>query len=260
MRIALGVEYDGTSFCGWQVQQGVRTVQACVEQALSRVADHRVQVSCAGRTDAGVHATGQVVHFDTVARRSMRSWVLGTNVNLPRDVCVQWAVPVSEAFHARFSARTRRYHYLIATRTARPALKCSRVWWVHRSLNEKRMASATTYLKGEHDFSSFRALACQAKDPVRTVKRLDVSRHGKYFLIDIEANGFLHHMVRNIVGVLIAVGSGEQPPEWVRDVLAARDRRAGAVTAPAQGLYLVAVSYPEQFGLPEPEPEFGFFL
>ncbi|MEW6353314.1 MAG: tRNA pseudouridine(38-40) synthase TruA [Pseudomonadota bacterium] len=252
MRVALGVEYNGTSFCGWQTQDGARTVQACVEQALTRVADHPVKVIAAGRTDAAVHAAGQVVHFDTTAVRSERSWVFGANTHLPHDVSVLWACPVSEDFHARFSARARHYRYVILNRAVRPALLNARVSWYYRPLDAARMSAAAAYLLGEHDFSSYRALACQAKSPVRTVHRLDVTRHGELVVIDIAANAFLHHMVRNIAGVLMSIGSGEHEPVWAREVLEARDRTLGGVTAPPQGLTLMAVEYPEAFGLPQP--------
>lgn len=258
MRIAFGVEYDGTDFYGWQRQQGKRTVQECVEKALSAVADQPVGVTCAGRTDAGVHATAQVIHIDTEVRRTMRSWTLGGNSNLPRDVSVLWAQPVDEAFHARFSAQRRRYRYVILNRMVRPGLHRNRVCWIHRPLDERRMAAAAAHLLGEHDFSSFRAVACQAKHPVRTLYRLSVMRKGDYVVLDAEANGFLHHMVRNIAGVLIAIGEGEREPGWTREVLEARDRALGGVTAPPYGLYFIGVRYPEHFGIPEPSsgPEF----
>lgn len=259
MRIALGVEYDGAGFSGWQRQQGVRTVQECVEQALSAVAAHPVEVLCAGRTDAGVHATGQVIHLDTGAQRAMRSWVLGANSNLPRDVSILWAQPVDESFHARFSARRRRYRYVILNRMVRPGLQRNRATWVHRPLDERRMAEAAVHLLGEHDFSSFRAVACQAKHPVRTLYRLDVTRREQFVVLDVEANGFLHHMVRNIAGVLIAIGVGDQAPDWAREVLEARDRTLGGVTAPADGLYFVEVRYPETFGIPPSGPDNEFW-
>lgn len=250
MRIALGVEYDGSGFCGWQTQTGVRTVQACLEHALSNVAAEPVQLVCAGRTDAGVHGVGQVVHFDTNAERTPRSWILGTNSNLDHDVTVRWAQVVPDGFHARFSARRRHYRYLIANRMVRPAIGRRRMDWIHRTLDEELMTAAARLLLGEHDFSSYRAVACQARNPVRTVYRLDVQRHGDLVIIDVEANGFLHHMVRNIVGVLTAIGCGEQAPEWAREVLEHRDRALGGVTAPAAGLYLIGVEYPEDFRLP----------
>lgn len=249
MRIAVGVEYDGSDFCGWQSQRGVRTVQACVEQALSRVADQAVQVVCAGRTDTGVHSLGQVIHFDTRAERSMRSWVLGANVCLPSDVSLLWAQPVDERFHARFSAISRRYRYIIFDRWVRPTGLRTQVTWQKKPLNESLMQKAGRLLEGEHDFSTFRALACQAKSPVRTVFGLDVSRCGEVVYIDIHANAFLYHMVRNIAGVLMAVGRGERPVEWVSHLLALRNRAQGGVTAPAAGLHLIDVEYEASFGL-----------
>lgn len=251
MRIALGIEYDGSRFHGWQLQDpSVRSVQGAVESAIAKVADHPVRVHCAGRTDTGVHATGQVVHFDTDAERSEHSWVFGGNANLPKDAAVLWARPVSDAFHARFSARRRSYRYAIFSRPVRPTFLRGRVAWDYRRLDAQRMAAAAQYLVGRHDFSSYRAVACQAKHPVRTVYRLDVARHGEAIVIDVEADGFLHHMVRNIAGVLMSIGAGEQPPEWAREVLDYRDRTLGGVTGPAEGLYLVDVEYPEEFELP----------
>ena len=251
MRIALGIEYDGTEFSGWQLQQGVRTIQGCVEEALSIVADYPVRVHCAGRTDAGVHGAGQVVHFDTGAERSMRSWVFGANANLPKQIAVLWATPVSEAFHARFSAVRRRYRYVIYNRNVRPTFLAWRSSWEYRPLDVALMHEAAQYLVGEHDFSSYRAQACQAKSPVRSVYRLDVTRRDELVFIDIEANAFLHHMVRNIAGVLMAIGAGERPPVWAREILELRNRALGGVTAPPHGLYLMAVGYPEEFRLPQ---------
>ncbi len=254
MRIALGIEYDGSAFSGWQLQDDARTVQGCVEVALSKVADHPVRVTCAGRTDAGVHGIGQVVHFDAEATRSMRSWVCGANANLPKQISVTWAQQVAGDFHARFCAMRRRYRYVILTRSVRPTFLAGRVSWDYRPMDERRMAEAGAYLIGEHDFSSYRALACQAKSPVRTVYRLDVTRQGELIFIDIEANAFLHHMVRNIAGVLMAIGAGEREPAWAREVLEMRDRTLGGVTAPPHGLYLMEVGYPEQFGIPRLSP------
>jgi tRNA pseudouridine38-40 synthase len=250
MRIALGVEYDGGDFCGWQLQDGVRTVQGCVEQALAKVADHDLRVICAGRTDTGVHGLGQVIHFDSEASRSTRSWVLGGNANLPRDVSLLWAKVVDEEFHARFSAQSRRYRYVILNRWVRPGLQRGRVTWVHAPLDVEAMRMATQYLIGEHDFSSYRALACQAKSPVRQIYSLQVESAGEYIYLNVHANAFLHHMVRNIAGVLIAIGKGEQPPEWAREVLERRDRTQGGITAPPDGLYFVHVEYAEHFMLP----------
>jgi tRNA pseudouridine38-40 synthase len=250
MRLAMGVEYDGSAFHGWQIQDNADSVQAHLQAALSKVADHRVVVQCAGRTDAGVHALGQVVHFDTEAVRKMRGWVLGSNVNLPGDINVTWATRVPDSFHARFSAVRRGYRYVILNRATRSAIWRDRTVWIHRPLEEGRMQAAAQLLIGTHDFSSYRALGCQAKSPVRTVSRLQVSREGERVVIEITANAFLHHMVRNIAGVLIAIGEGDRPIEWAAEVLGYRDRTLGGVTAPPQGLYLVDVGYPEEFDLP----------
>ena len=251
MRLALGVEYDGRDFSGWERQPGAATVQATVEVALSRVANHPVKTVCAGRTDAGVHALGQILHFDTTARRSLRSWVFGANANLPYSVSVAWARFVPDDFHARFSARSRHYRYIIFNRPIRPALFAGRVTWECRPLNAHNMACAAGYLVGEHDFSAYRALSCQARNPVRRVHQLNVSRHEESLVtIDIVANAFLQHMVRNIAGVLMAVGTGKQAPEWAREVLEARDRTRGGITARPDGLYLMNVAYPARFSLP----------
>ncbi len=251
MRIALGVEYDGSGFYGWQLQKhSDNTVQFAVEQALSRVADHPVRVVCAGRTDTGVHAMEQVVHFDTEARRTPRQWVFGCNANLPKSVCVLWAREVEDSFHARFSAIRRRYRYVIINRPVRPTFHAGRTTWQFRPLDVAPMREAASYLLGTHDFTSYRAQACQAKSPVRTVSQLEVSRWGEFVFIDIEANAFLHHMVRNIAGVLMEIGCGRRPPEWARQVLEFRDRALGGVTAPPHGLYLAGVDYPPGFELP----------
>ena len=250
MRIALGIEYDGSAFNGWQRQSHAPSVQAALERALSKVADHPVDVVCAGRTDTGVHATAQVVHFDTRAERSLRSWLLGGNSNLPPEVAITWVQPVSEDFHARFRATARRYRYIILNRGHRPALLRNRVCWEHRPLDVEAMRAAARPLLGEHDFSAFRALACQARHPVRTLHRLELQRRGDLILLDVEANAFLHHMVRNLAGSLIAVGRGEQPVDWLAELLAGRDRSRSGITAPAGGLYFVKVAYPPEFDLP----------
>jgi tRNA pseudouridine38-40 synthase len=249
-RIALGLEYDGAEFCGWQRQPAGRSVQACLEDALTRVADHPVTVHCAGRTDAGVHATGQVAHFDTASERTLRGWQLGANGYLPSDVSVMWARVVPDDFHARFSARARTYLYRIINQASRTALHRTRACWVPRSLDTALMCSAAAHLLGRHDFSAFRAAECQAKTTVRTLQRLQVEREGAWITIEACADAFLHHMVRNIAGVLIRVGAGDAPPEWAGEVLAGRDRRAAGVTAAASGLYLIAVAYDPELALP----------
>ncbi|MEX0900586.1 MAG: tRNA pseudouridine(38-40) synthase TruA [Gammaproteobacteria bacterium] len=251
MRIALGLEYNGTPFAGWQDQPDQPTVQGALERALSRVADHPVQVQCAGRTDAGVHATAQVVHFDSDAARSQWSWVLGANANLPRAVSVNWARAVPDDFHARFSARSRSYRYVLLNRPTRAGLDADRVAWLHRPLDADAMHRAAQQLLGEHDFSAFRAQGCQAKTPVRTLHRLDVMRAGDTVTFEVRANAFLHHMVRNLVGSLCQVGGGERDADWLRAVLDGRDRTQAAATAAAAGLYLVAVEYPGHYELPE---------
>ena len=254
MRLAAGVEYDGSGFFGWQRQRQSPTVQACLEHALSRVADHPLQVQCAGRTDTGVHAWGQVVHFDTHAVRDERAWVLGTNSYLEPGISLLWVRPVPDSFHARYSARRRSYRYRILNRWVRPAVERRRVAWVRHPLDERAMHLAAQHLLGEHDFSSFRAVGCQAKSPVRSVYSICVSRHGHEVRVDIEANAFVYHMVRNIAGTLIAVGRGQRHPDWVADLLARRDRTAAAATGPAAGLYFMAPGYPDFPELPTGHP------
>lgn len=247
MKIALGIEYAGNDFFGWQIQPHARSVQGCVEAALSQVANHPITVICAGRTDTGVHALEQVIHAEVTAQRSMRSWVLGTNANLPSDVSVLWAQPVDDQFHARFSALARHYRYLILNRTTRPALLAKRVTWEHKPLDIEAMQIAGNSLLGTHDFSSYRSSYCQAKTPIRTITHLGISRNKDQITINISANAFLHHMVRNIMGVLIPIGCGEQKPEWARQVLEAKNRTVGGMTAPASGLYFCRVDYPEPY-------------
>ena len=250
MRIALGIEYDGTDFFGWQRLTEGPSVQRRLEQALSKVAAHPVEVSCAGRTDAGVHGRCQVVHFDTQAQRDMHGWVLGACSNLPTSVAVLWAQPVLDSFHARFSARSRRYRYHILNRPVRAALDARYVTWERLPLDASRMHMAGQALLGAHDFSAFRALSCQAPHPRRTVLAVDVRREGEHVVIEIEANAFLHHMVRNIVGSLLMIGRGDRPVEWLGQLLAGRDRQVAGPTALASGLTFMGPRYESHWGLP----------
>lgn len=251
-RLALGIEYKGSRYRGWQRQEaGVPSVQEAVERALSQVAAEPISVACAGRTDAGVHATGQVVHFDTKVERPLKAWVMGTNANLPADISVTWAKLMPADFHARFKACARRYRYVIYNDPIRPAHLAEEVTWNHRPLDAARMREAAQYLLGTHDFSSFRAVQCQAKSPIKSLYHLTVIEQGPLLILDVRANAFLHHMVRNIAGVLMAIGAGERSPLWAKEVLEAKDRRQGGVTAHPYGLYLVQVEYPEPFILPE---------
>lgn len=249
MRYAVGLEYDGSAYAGWQKQADPKliTLQSTVEAAFTRVADHPVFTICAGRTDAGVHATSQVLHFDSNADRTEYAWVCGVNSLLPRDVSVSWVKPMPDDFHARFLAMQRRYHYWIYNHPTRPAVLNNKVTWHMQPLDAQLMQAGANYLIGEYDFSSFRARNCQAKSPVKTIRELKITRSGSYIKLDIAANAFLYHMVRNIVGVLLAVGEGKQKPDWVKKVLDAIDREAGEITAAPQGLYLVEIKYPESY-------------
>lgn len=259
-RIALTLEYDGSAFSGWQRQlsPAVATIQQEVEAALSKVANHPVTVICAGRTDAGVHATCQVIHFDCKIDRGEKAWVMGGNSLLPRSIRLLSATPVGDDFHARFSALSRRYLYMIYQRKIAPAILYKRATHVATSLDVEAMQTAAQHLLGERDFSSFRAAGCQSNSAWRNVIRADVSRRGTFVMLDIQANAFLQHMVRNIVGALLEVGTGRQSPDWIADLLGIRDRTRGAVTAPSDGLYLVQVEYPEQFPLPAGAARPGF--
>ncbi|RUO34476.1 tRNA pseudouridine(38-40) synthase TruA [Aliidiomarina soli] len=250
MRIALGVEYSGQQYYGWQRQQGMPTVQGCLEKALSKIAAHPVGVICAGRTDAGVHATGQVVHFDVEVDRAEPAWTLGVNSNLPKDIAVRWMHPVSDDFDARFSATARRYRYVIYNSPTRPGILAAGVTHIYHQLDVRRMQQAAPVLLGEHDFSAFRAAHCQSNTPYRNLQEIDVQQRGDYILVEVKANAFLHHMVRNIVGSLIMIGQGEQPVDWLAQLLEGRNRTLAAATAKPNGLYLVDVTYPEHFGLP----------
>ena len=250
MRIAIGVEYDGNAFEGWQIQSHGRTVQNAVERALAQIAQVPVKIVCAGRTDAGVHASMQVAHFDTVAKRPLEAWVRGVNSHLPASVCVLWAVEVDDDFHARFSAQSRRYRYVLLNRRIRPGLLGGRVGWTHGPLDEEAMRSAAACLVGEHDFTSFRAAECQAKSPVRCMHSVEVRRQGDIVLFDFHANAFLHHMIRNLVGSLVFVGKGRKPAEWMAELLAVRNRTLAAPTFAPDGLYLCGVEYPARWPLP----------
>ena len=250
MRIALGVEYDGSAFRGWQIQPGGGTVQNALQTALEEIAGQPVSVVCAGRTDAGVHATAQVVHFDTELKRPLTAWVRGVNTFLPPAVAVRWAQPVSDEFHARFSAFGRCYRYLLINRPQRTGVWHGRVGWYHHPLDVGLMQAGAARLLGEHDFSAFRAADCQAKSPVKLMRRAEVRRIGDLIVFDFEAGAFLHHMVRNLVGSLVYIGQGKHPPAWMSELLVARERRHAAPTFPADGLYLVDVSYEAHWNLP----------
>jgi tRNA pseudouridine38-40 synthase len=250
IRIALGLEYDGTAYAGWQTQRSSPSIQSLVEGALSPVAAAPVNIICAGRTDAGVHACGQIAHFDTEARRSERGWVLGANTSLPGDINVAWARPVPRHFHARYSAEARTYRYYVFNRPVRSALVARSAAWIRHPLDHERMHSATRALVGSHDFSAFRSAASQGHSPIRRIEALSVERHGDFVLIQITANAFLHHMVRNIAGLLIAIGQGDKDPGWAASVLESKDRAQAGPTASAEGLYLWFVRYPRAFELP----------
>ena len=249
-RYAFIVEYDGSQFNGWQTQTGVPTVQNALELALSRVANHSVRVTGAGRTDTGVHATAQVAHFESSASRSINSWLRGANTLLPPGVSILSVKPVGERFHARFSAIGRSYRYVIFNRTVAPTFLRSRVTWEYRPLEISSMRAAAAFLIGRHDFNAYRAVNCQSKSSIREIRQLRVNSSGQWIWIDVEAESFLQHMVRNIVGVLLAVGAGERKPVWAKEVLRTRNRASGGVTAPPDGLYFVRASYPEIYDLP----------
>lgn len=251
MRIALGIEYDGSTYHGWQRQgHESATVQETLEKALSKVANHPVTVICSGRTDAGVHGVGQVIHFESASGRPFRAWIHGGNAELPDSISVRWAMAVPADFHARFSAFARRYCYVIYNHPVRPALGMKHMTWQYRPLNVEDMREASATLVGTHDFTSFRALGCQAKSPIKTVHSIELEQRGPLILLSIRANAFLHHMVRNIAGVLMAVGTGKAPVSWVADVLHAQNRAKGGVTAPPFGLYFMEAEYPETFSVP----------
>jgi tRNA pseudouridine38-40 synthase len=252
MRIALGIEYNGGAFCGWQTQSSGCAVQDALERALSEIAGEKIATICAGRTDAGVHALAQVVHFDSNVARPDLAWVRGTNTLLPASAAVTWMRPVAAEFNARFSAHERCYRYVLLNHPVRPSLNQGRVGWFHAPLDTVRMQEAAGYLLGTHDFSAFRSSECQAHSPVRELRRLDVRRSGDYVVFDLVANAFLHHMVRNIVGCLVYIGKGKHDPAWLAKVLTGRDRALAAPTFDAAGLYLAHVGYDAKWGLPVP--------
>ena len=253
MRIALALEYDGSRFLGWQTQPGGGTVQDALEAALAVIAGERIQSTCAGRTDRGVHALEQVVHFEVAAPRPASAWVRGVNALLPESVAVQWSREVPAEFHARYSARARTYRYVLVNRAVRPALAARHAGWFHLPLDVAAMRAAARHLRGEHDFSAFRSAECQAKTPVRTLLGLDIEARGERIDFVLRANAFLHHMVRNIVGTLVYVGKGKHPPAWAGEVLESRERARAAPTFAAEGLYLERVEYEARWGLPQQE-------
>jgi tRNA pseudouridine38-40 synthase len=256
VRVALGLSYNGQPYQGWQSQLSGQTVQDRLEAALARFTNQKTSTLCAGRTDAGVHGLMQVVHFDTAVERSPSAWVRGTNSFLPRDIAIQWARQVPDAFHCRASALSRRYAYILLESPVRPSLEAGRVGWAFRPLALAPMQQAAELLLGEHDFSSFRASACQALSPIKHLQQLAISRRGAYWRFEFEANAFLHHMIRNIMGCLIAVGQGQYPPAWITQVLQARDRKVAAPTFSPDGLYFLGPRYAPHWGLPERTPAF----
>ena len=251
MRYALGIEYDGKNYCGWQKQKNVIGVQQKLEQALSKIANQSIEVVCAGRTDTGVNATNQVVHFDTTEIRKNVAWTLGVNTHLPNDIAVTWVKEVSEDFHARFSATARRYRYIIYNNKLRSAILSYGISHCHYPLDEKLMDEAAQHLVGKHDFTSFRTVHCQSHSPIRTIYHCEITRLGEYIIVDVKANAFLHHMVRNIVGSLLRVGQSQESTLWIKEVLEIKNRCKAGVTAPPEGLYFVEVDYPEHFRIPK---------
>ncbi|RYX91159.1 MAG: tRNA pseudouridine(38-40) synthase TruA [Comamonadaceae bacterium] len=258
MRLALGISYNGQAYEGWQSQASGRTVQDRLEAALGKFTTQRVTTLCAGRTDSGVHGVMQVVHFDTDLQRDTSSWVRGTNRYLPADIAVQWAQPVPDEFHARGSAVARRYAYVLLESPVRPSVEAGRVGWAFRPLDGGAMREAAAHLLGEHDFTSFRASACQAKSPVKTLTQIGIHQRGPYWRFEFEANAFLHHMIRNIMGCLVAVGQGNHAADWMLQVLAARDRDAAAPTFSPDGLYFLGPVYDGRWGLPASAPAYDW--
>jgi tRNA pseudouridine38-40 synthase len=259
MRIALGIEYDGHEFYGWQYQEKLQTVQGCLEQALSKIAAEKISLICAGRTDAGVHAIGQVVHFDTNATRHPHAWTLGSRTILPATISVRWSQPVDDDFHARFTAISRSYRYIIYNSPIRTAILAARVTCYPYPLEIGRMRAAATHLVGKQDFSSFRSTQCQSKTPIRNVHSITITRQDDFVIIDLKANAFLHHMVRNITGVLLRIGSGRLEPDDMRAIMQSKDRRAAFETALPNGLYFVSVDYPETYVFPQTPHSLLFF-
>jgi len=249
----IGIEYDGSSYCGWQRQAHCSSVQQKLEHALSYVADDEIELYCAGRTDAAVHACEQIAHFETAAERTPRAWLMGANCRLPRDIRILWVQTIESEFHARFSAIARSYRYIIHNSAVPGALFHDKVCWEYRPLDQQKMHDAAQQLLGEHDFSAFRAAGCQARTATRNIESLSVIRQGEYLYIDIKANAFLHHMVRNIAGSLMAIGTGQYDSQWLLDVLHGKDRRLAAKTAAASGLYFIRAYYPDNFKLAQTE-------
>jgi len=260
MKFAIGLSYCGAGMEGWQSQPSGNTVQDHLARALSEISGEPITVTGAGRTDAGVHASAQVAHFETSVERPESAWVRGANSLLPEEIAVQWATPVPGDFHARYSAVSRSYRYVLYNHPVRPALLAGRTGWFHLPLDLEKMRKAVDRLIGEHDFSSFRSAECQAKSPVRVVQSAGIRASGAYFLFDFTANAFLHHMIRNIVGCLVYVGKGNQPPQWISELIAARDRRLAAPTYSAEGLYLSGVRYDARWSLPAFPPMMPFDL
>lgn len=249
MRIALGIEYNGSHFSGWQRQLNADSVQQFMEEAISNIADEKIIITTAGRTDTGVHATEQIIHFDCSNPRELKSWVKGVNRYLPNSISVLWAKSVDDNFHARYGARSRLYRYVVCNRATRPALLDNLVSWEYAPLDMQKMQHAANHLQGTHDFTSYRTVHCQAKSPVRTIEEITFTKRNEFVFMDIRANAFLHHMVRNIMGVLLSIGRAERAEDWSLEVLQKRDRTFGGMTAPAAGLYLVKVQYDEIYAL-----------
>ncbi|MGO9444988.1 MAG: tRNA pseudouridine(38-40) synthase TruA [Thiobacillaceae bacterium] len=250
-RIAIGLEYDGRVFCGWQSQGSGCGIQNCLEQAIAKIAGVPPSVTAAGRTDAGVHASYQVAHFDVSVERPVAAWVRGVNAHLPESVAVTWAREMPDDFHARFTVEERGYRYLLLNHASRPGLMRGKVGWCHRPLDENAMSRAAALLLGQHDFSSFRAAECQAKSPVKDMRVATIQRRGEFLLFEFRADGFLHHMVRNIVACLARIGAGSAPPEWIGELLTHKDRTRAAATFMPDGLYLSYIRYPSRFALPD---------